>query len=125
MPYGAADELIRASMKADFLSVNGLKPVTYRRRREDGTVAEEISVPAALKRATEIPLQINGGIILPGELVIWHVPADALALLTGRPQTVSDDVIDPDEPGIACVVLQVELQTFDTRYRLTCQRVPA
>jgi hypothetical protein len=110
---------LRDDLAADFLLVDGLEVVTYRRLAEDGTTTTELSIPQALQRAATSPMFVGERFVGAGEVTIWHMPATSLTLLGSGPRK-GDVVIAADQ--IRWVVWEVELQTFRTRWRLTCVR---
>lgn len=108
---------LKDDLAADFLLVDGLEPVLFRRLTEEGNITLEISVSQALQRAATEQVQVGDRWLAADEKTVWHFLVSALS---GQVPRRGDVIVGPG--NIQWVVWVVETQTFAVRYRLTCVR---
>lgn len=115
---------LRDDIASDFLLVDELEPITWRRFDDDGNVINNTAVTYALRRAAKKDLLFserlvtgNDRVIVASEVVKWHFQVSAVAPQVPRK---GDLIIDGD--GVVWAIWEVTTETFRTRYKCVCTR---
>lgn len=98
-------------ISGDWDVVDNLVTVSYQSKTAEGTWAGGVSIPDVLKRVTR--KTVNG--MLNVQVVTFHLWADLLGAVVPK---VNDKLTSG---GKVWVVKEVNMESLDTRYKLTCQ----
>lgn len=99
---------------------SGTEAVTYRSMAANSTTpVATAAIAHALRRATATRYVSQGGMMVPGERVVWHVwVAELGGSITPKP---FDQILDG--AGVYWLVEMADKQTLGSRWRLSCVRV--